>query len=51
MGNKPKKVKIPLTKEQEMANDPSWEKIFKLRLEFKNEEADKLKKEIISKYK
>lgn len=46
-----KKDKLPPTKEQLIANDPLWEKIFKLRLSNQNEEAELLKEEILNKYK
>lgn len=46
-----KKEKLPPTKEQLIANDPLWDKIFKLRLNNQNEEADILKEEILNKYK
>jgi hypothetical protein len=47
---KQKKEKVPLTKEQMIANDPLWEKVFKLRLNGQNKEADDLKKEILDSY-
>lgn len=44
------KEKLPPTKEQMIANDPLWEKVFKLRLNGQNKEADDLKKEILDYY-
>lgn len=46
-----KKEKLPPTIEQLIANDPLWEKVFKLRLNNQHEEADTLKEEILQKYK
>jgi hypothetical protein len=48
---KNKKEKLPPTKEQMIANDPLWDKIFKLRLNGQNDEAERLKQEILSYYK
>lgn len=45
-----KKEKLPPTKEQLIANDPLWEKVFKLRLNNQNDEADLIKQEILEKY-
>ena len=47
---KNKKEKLPPTKEQMIANDPLWEKVFRLRLSNQNEEADLIKLEILQKY-
>ena len=46
-----KKEKLPPTKEQMIANDPLWDKVFKLRFNNQNEEAESLKIEILEKYK
>lgn len=46
-----KKEKLPPTVEQLIANDPLWEKIFKLRLNNQNDEAELIKQEILGKYK
>lgn len=46
-----KKEKLPPTLEQMIANDPLWDKVFKLRLNGKNDEAEVLKLEILGKYK
>lgn len=45
-----KKEKLPPTKEEIVANDPVWDKIFKLRLNGQNEEADRLRQETIDFY-
>lgn len=48
---KDKKEKLPPTKEEMIANDPLWDKVFKLRLIRQNDEADRLKQEILDFYK
>ena len=46
-----KKEKTPPTIEELKSNDPLWVKVFNLRLNNQNEEADILKREILEKYK
>jgi hypothetical protein len=51
MIKKKTKEKRPITTEHLRANDPDWEKVFKLRMSNRNAEAEKLKDSILQKYK
>ena len=48
---KGKKEKLPLTEKELIANDPLWEKVFRMRLNNQNQDAENLKLEILEKYK
>ena len=47
---KSKKEKKPPTKQQLLANDPRWEKIFEYRIVGKDIEAEELKDKILKDY-
>lgn len=47
---KNKKEKLPPTKEELISNDPLWDKVFKLRLNRQDKEAEDLKNQILTYY-